>query len=628
MSSKKFVYLVMTVAIVFGFMTSGAVYGQSTSALTFKGKVLNADGTPAPGYTISGETVPVNNAYTFIANPSNTDGSYSLAVLGISIGGPPLKINVGDRIKITATDADGNDTSVIHTVTVDDVTSIIVDPFNINLSGLTVQADPSSIPADGSTTSTITVTVREGSEGVTGDTIALSVDKGAVDATATEVGNGVYTATYTAPSLVLIGPDIANISVSSTATELDKSVPILLTPVPTTVTVDVDPDTFMADTPGTGAVAVTVDRAGPVTDAAVELALNPEVGSLSEVTNNGDGTYSATYTSGNTAGNVTLTATAPGVTAPAEATITINAGPPANVVVTADPTVVTSLSSSTITAVVTDSNGNAAGATLTASATSGGTVGEFALTVFGTYTATYSAPELDVEETETITETITVLAGDASGVVMLELLPEDPIDVTVLTIEGRVYKEDGEIPADGVEITVMVGSTPQTTTTDADGYMVLFIRDLITPVATTGDRVSVAVADANVVALNVNGTEQLGSSFRLINDILEKVQVGGSVTVDVTTDIVIPPRSVNALVVKGMVSKEDGTTSVGSGLEVTVTVGSASQMTTTETDGSYEVLFIRDLITSVATTDDMISVEVRDGSGVRGTNPPPPEEAT
>ena len=67
MSSKKFVYLVMTVAIVFGFMTSGAVYGQSTGTLTFKGKVLNADGTPAPGYTISGETVPVNNAYTFIA---------------------------------------------------------------------------------------------------------------------------------------------------------------------------------------------------------------------------------------------------------------------------------------------------------------------------------------------------------------------------------------------------------------------------------------------------------------------------------------------------------------------------------------------------------------------------------
>ena len=238
--------------------------------------------------------------------------------------------------------------------------------FDIVLSGLNVDADPSSIPADGSTTSTITVTVRAGSEGVTGDTIALSVDKGAVDATATEVGNGVYTATYTAPSLVLLGPDTANISVSSTATELDESVPILLTPVPTTVTVDVDPDTFIADTPGTGAVTVTVDRAGPVTDAAVELALNPEVGTLSEVTNNDDGTYSATYTSGSTAGNVTLTATAPGVTVPGRATITIDAGPPAAIALSAAPETVSSLGSSTITAMVTDSNGNAAGATLTA----------------------------------------------------------------------------------------------------------------------------------------------------------------------------------------------------------------------------------------------------------------------
>ena len=233
-----------------------------------------------------------------------------------------------------------------------------------------------------------------------------------------------------------------------------------------------------------------------------------------------------------------------------------------------------------------------------------------------------------VEIDAQMTETITVSTDGVSEDLMLNLIGEDPIDVAVLTIEGRVYKEDGEIPADDVEITVTVGSTPQTTTTDADGYMVLFIRDLITPVATTGNMVSVAVADANVVGLNVNGTEQPGSSFRLSNDILEKVQAGEPVTVDVTTDIVIPDRTVSSLVVEGMVYKNDGATSVGSGLDVTVTVGSDSQMATTETDGSYEVLFIRDLITSVATDGDMISVEVRDGSGVRGTNPPPPKEAT
>ena len=47
-----------------------------------------------------------------------------------------------------------------------------------------------------------------------------------------------------------------------------------------------------------------------MTGETVTLALSPAVGSVSAVTNNGDGSYSATYTSGGTAGNVTLTATA------------------------------------------------------------------------------------------------------------------------------------------------------------------------------------------------------------------------------------------------------------------------------------------------------------------------------
>ena len=57
MSSKKFVYLFM-VAIVCGLIAGGTAYGQSTSSITFKGTVMNDDGTPAPGYAISGETSP------------------------------------------------------------------------------------------------------------------------------------------------------------------------------------------------------------------------------------------------------------------------------------------------------------------------------------------------------------------------------------------------------------------------------------------------------------------------------------------------------------------------------------------------------------------------------------------
>ena len=64
MSSKKFVYLLMMLAIVCGFIASDAAHGQSTGSLSFKGTVMEADGTPAPGYAITGETVPANPAFT------------------------------------------------------------------------------------------------------------------------------------------------------------------------------------------------------------------------------------------------------------------------------------------------------------------------------------------------------------------------------------------------------------------------------------------------------------------------------------------------------------------------------------------------------------------------------------
>ena len=608
MSSKKFVHLLM-VAIVFGFMTSGAAYGQSTGSLTFKGTVMDADGTPAPGYVITGETVPANTAFNFVGNPSRIDGSYDLVVFSFA----GAKLNVGDMVKITATDAQGNDVSVTHRITVGDVTDGVVN-LDIILSGLTVEVDPGELPADGKSTSTITVTVQEGGAGLTGDTISVSVDRGTVDATATEIGNGVYTATYTAPSSLPLIP-IVQISVSSATTGDSVSAAILLKPVPTTVAVDVSPSVFSADTPSTGAVTVSVERVGPVTNETVTLALNPAVGSVSAVTNNGDGTYSATYTSGSTAGNVTLTATATNAGVSDSASIAINAGPPAAIALSAAPMTVSSLGSSTVTAMVTDSGGNGVGGlTLTGSTLGSGTLTPFIPTpVFGTYVATYSAPTVEAEGTETITVSTDGVSADLT----LALTPEPPIDVKIITVEGTVYKVDGDVPADGVKVTVTIGSnSPEMRVTDTDGSYEVTIVNPLGVAATTGDIVSVVVTDDA-------GTERGREEFPLVNDILEDVLNGMSVVVNVTTDIVVPPRSVNVLEVMGMVYKEDGSTSAGGGLDVVVTRGSRTQTVQTGTDGSYSASFV-ELLSSVATSiDNSLSVVVSDGSGPRGRNDDP-----
>ena len=123
--------------------------------------------------------------------------------------------------------------------------------------------------------------------------------------------------------------------------------------------------------PAQARVTVSVERVGPVTNETVTLALNPAVGSVSAVTNNGDGTYSATYTSGSTAGNVTLTATATGAGVSDSASIAINAGPPAAIALSAVPMTVTSLGSATVTAMVTDSGGNGVGGLTLTGSTSG-----------------------------------------------------------------------------------------------------------------------------------------------------------------------------------------------------------------------------------------------------------------
>ena len=611
MSSKKFVYLLMMVSIVCGFIVGDTAYGQSTGSLSFKGTVMEAEGTPAPGYAISGETVPANPAFIFVGVTSRTDGSYNLTAFSTA----GAKINVGDQVKITATDAEGNDISVIYTVTAEDIVDNAgnVD-LNIILSGLTVEVDPGELPADGKSTSTITVTVQEGGAGLTGDTISVSVDRGTVDATAIEVGNGVYIATYTAPSSLPLIP-IVQISVSSATTGDSVSAAILLKPVPTTVAVDVSPSVFSADTPSTGAVTVSVERVGPVTNETVTLMLNPAVGSVSAVTNNGDGTYSATYTSGSTAGNVTLTATATGAGVSDSASIAINAGPPAAIALSAAPMTVTSLGSATVTAMVSDSGGNGVGGlTLTATTSGTGTLTPFIPTpVFGTYVATYSAPMVEAEGTETLTVSTDGISADLT----LDLTPEPPIDVNIITVEGTVYKVDGDVPADDVKVTVTIGSnSPEMRVTDTDGSYEVTLVNPLGVAATTGDIVSVVVTDDA-------GMERGREEFPLVNDILEDVLDGMSVVVNVTTDIVIPPRSVNVLEVMGMVYKVDGSTSAGGGLDVVVTRGSRTQTVQTGTDGSYSASFV-ELLSSVATSiDNSLSVVVSDGSGPRGRNDDP-----
>ena len=614
MSSKKFVYLLMTVALVCGFIMGDTAYGQSrSSSLLVKGTVWNADGTPVTGHTVAGE---IAGASVLNVSPVNTgpDGGYQYAFISLS-----NEITAGDIVTLTVSDSAQNVVGIKeYIVTAEDLPPPSIVDLDISLAGLSVELEKSEVPADGISTSQITVTVEEDGNPVTGDTVTISADRGSVS-TPTDNGDGTYIATYTAPSLALTAPVDAEISVRSDQLDQEKTTSISLTIVPTTVDVTVDPNQFTADTPGTGTVTVTVKRgADLISDETVTVGLSrsdgkADTGTISPVINNGDGTYSATYTSGGTVGSITLTARAAQADVRAVAAITVNAGPPTEISLRALPDTISSYGGSIITVTVRDAAGNGVGGLiLDATTSSGGTLTPFLAdtTQFGGYTATYTAPVVEVEGTETITVTVNGISAEQT----LTLNPIPPKEVSIIIIDGVVYKEGGEVPVGGLDVTVTIGDKPpQMKTTGEDGTFTVSVVNPGGVAARTGDIVTIVVTD---------DTGERGSDeFVLTNEHLEDDDTPDDAIVSrkVETDITATSA---ILVVEGTVYLEDGLTAATSnlregGLTVVVTNTTRNRSLppkSVDSAGRYDVTFF-DPSSIVAETGDEIAIEVQNDAG-------------
>jgi hypothetical protein len=502
MSSKKLIRL-LVISLIYGLIVGGVAHAEVGAV---KGTVSNADGTPAAGVTL---LAPGFGILEDTPTTTNAEGAYYIPYISFS----PTVIEAGDEITIRVTDLEGDVIEKTHTVTAADV-------------------------AAGEATFNITL-------------------------------------------------------------------------ISTVVTVAVVPNTFSADSPSDGMITVTVEREGegPVTDD-VTLRLSPAAGSgsVGAVTNNGDGTHSATYTSGGTAGNVIITATTESNVS-GTARLTINAGPPAAITVSVAPETVSSLGNATITAMVTDSNGNGVGGLIPAGTALSGTVSDFAAArAFGSYTAAYTAPMVDAEGTDTIT----VTADGVSGEETLNLTPVPPVHVTILDISGTVFKVDDVTPADGVTVTITVGANPpEVRTTDENGGYLVTLFSPVDTVAGTGDAVSIVVTDDT-------GAERGREEFRLTNDQLGEGGTGAFTAPKVVTDIIVPPRSVSILVVEGIIYSDDGVSPLEDvDITVTVTVGSnPPEPAILEEGGVYSATVVDLVEGSIASTGDLVStVVIADADG-------------
>ncbi|MGS0561723.1 Ig-like domain-containing protein [Microbacterium aurugineum] len=275
-------------------------------------------------------------------------------------------------------------------------------PGSANAETSTIVAAPTVLPADGTSTATVTVALLDAQGhpvGVGGQAVTMSTDAGALSV-AVDNGDGTWRATFTAPTSV--SPTAATIGftvdgVPGTATTSVSFVPGQ--PDGSTSLIDATPATVVADGTGTSTVTVTVrdSNGNVVPDAGPVVMITTTLGSASATTDHGDGSYTATVSSV-TAGAATVGFTLSGVAQAPTAAVTFAPGPAdaGTSMITATPGAIPAdgIGTATVTVTLYDANGNriSVGGPVVAMGTTTGTLGTVTDNGDGSHTAVLTAP--------------------------------------------------------------------------------------------------------------------------------------------------------------------------------------------------------------------------------------------
>jgi hypothetical protein len=174
-----------------------------------------------------------------------------------------------------------------------------------------------TLPADGVSTTNVTVSVNS-AEGtpLNGQnvTIVVSPQGNGSMGPIKDNGNGTYTGIYTAgttPGQVIITITVTNLGISAIV-----NVTLIKPGTGNTTTVtQAPPATVPANGTSTTPIGITIKnpQGQPVSGQNVTATVNPPGGgTMGPITDNGNGTYTGTFTAGTTPGNVTITINIPG----------------------------------------------------------------------------------------------------------------------------------------------------------------------------------------------------------------------------------------------------------------------------------------------------------------------------
>jgi len=393
--------------------TSVVADGSTTSTITVTLK--DANGNPVSGKTValahtSGPGTPTISA---ASGPSDASGVVTFTVKSTAAGAAAF----------TATDT-------TDSVTITQTATVTFTAGPVSASQSTVTASPTSVVADGVSQSTITVTLKDANGNpVSGKMVALAHTSGPGTPTisaASGPSDASGVVTFTVKSATT-GADVF------TATDTTDSVTITQTATvtfttgpasPATSTITAAPTSITANGTSTSTITVQLKDAfgNNLTTGGATVTLATTAGTLGNVTDNGDGTYTATLTSATAPGTATITGKLDEADLVDNATVSFAVGSasPATSTITAAPTTITAdgTSTSVVTVQLKDAFGNnltAGGATVTL-ATTAGTLGNVTDNGNGTYTATLTSAAapgtatitgklggVDIVDTETVT---------------------------------------------------------------------------------------------------------------------------------------------------------------------------------------------------------------------------------
>ena len=375
-------------------VTVRAVDDDGDLVTSFSGNITIALGSNPGGGTLTGATVATVNGVATFSNLSidRTGAGYTLAASTNGLSGA-----TSNSFSITPGPASG----AMSTIT----------------------AVPTSIPGDGTSTSTITVELRDAfGNALTsgGDAVALSLSLPTGSGTLSPVvdqGNGTYTATLTAPAAA------GSVTVSGTVNggAITDNASVTFSEVPTRLEFVQQPTDEQAGASISPAITVrATNNAGQTVpsftgNVTIAISANPGGGTLSGTTTvaavSGVATFS-TLSINRTGSGYTLAASSGSLTGATSAPFAITPGPasPATSQITASPTSIPAngTSTSTITVELRDALGNplTSGGALVALNTTGGNLGAVTNNGNGTYTATLTSPSSTATTTATITGTV------------------------------------------------------------------------------------------------------------------------------------------------------------------------------------------------------------------------------